>query len=157
MTIKPANSLRARALGLLARREHSRQELQRKLAACEEGDGSSEEIDVLLEEFQRRGWLSDERFAEQVVNTRKSRFGSLKVAHELREKGVAEHVVEEATAGMDDLESAREVWQKKFGSLPETREAWAKQARFLQSRGFGFDIIKKVLNQKLDRDVDDES
>lgn len=107
----------------------------------------------MLDDFQKRGWLSDERFAEQVVNTRKSRFGSLKVAHELREKGVAEHVVEQATAGLNDLENARSVWQKKFGTLPETREAWAKQARFLQSRGFGFDVIKKVLKQ----DFDDES
>lgn len=147
-------SLRQRALDLLARREHSRQELGRKLARhAEEGVDLTDEIAALLDDFQKRGWLSDERFAEQVVNTRKSRYGSLKVAHELRAKGVAEHVVHEALADTDDLQAARVVWQKKFGYLPETREAWAKQARFLQSRGFGFDVIKKILKQ----DVDAES
>ncbi len=151
MTTKPAISLRQRALDLLARREHSRQELARKLSAyVEEGEDRGDEIVALLDDFQKRGWLSDERFAEQVVNTRKSRFGSRKVAHELREKGVAESLVEQATAGMDDLVNARTVWQKKFGSQPESREEWAKQARFLQSRGFGFEIIKRILREEQD-------
>jgi len=115
VTTKPAISLRQRALDLLARREHSRQELARKLSAyVEEGEDRGDEIVALLDDFQKRGWLSDERFAEQVVNTRKSRFGSRKVAHELREKGVAESLVEQATAGMDDLVNARTVWQKKL-------------------------------------------
>jgi regulatory protein len=137
-------------LDLLARREHSQLELRRKLAVhAEEGD----DVEALLEDFKKRGWLSDERFAEQVANTRKSRYGRLKVAHELREKGVCEQLVEQATAALDDLKSAQSVWQKKFGELPDTREAWAKQARFLQSRGFGFDVIKKVLKQDFDADT----
>jgi regulatory protein len=124
--------------------------LLRKLAAyAEEGD----DLGALLEDFQKRGWLSDERFAEQVANTRKNRFGSLKVANELREKGVAEHLIEQTTAGLNDFESARSVWQKKFGDLPEGREEWAKQARFLQGRGFGFDVIKKVLKKDPDSDL----
>ena len=124
-------------------------ELSRKLAAfVEEGD----DLDALLEDFQKRGWLSNERFAEQVVHARTGRSGSLKVAHELREKGVPENLVQQATARLDDLASARSVWQKKFGQLPETREEWAKQARFLQGRGFGFDVIKKVLKQDFDAD-----
>ena len=147
MTNKPAIALRQRALDYLSRREHSRRELQHKLAAlAEEGD----DVEALLDDFQKRGWLSDERFAEQVVNTRKSRYGSLKVAHELREKGVAEHLVEQALSGMDDVKHARTVWQKKFGQMPRSREEWAKQARFLQSRGFGFDVIKQVLRDKQD-------
>ena len=139
---------------MLARREHSRQELGQKLGRyAEEGEDLTEEIAALLEDFQKRGWLSDTRFAEQVANSRKNRYGRLKVAHELRTKGVAEDVADEAIVGMDDLASAREVWRKKFGQRPDTREAWAKQARFLQSRGFGFDVIKQVLQQ----DVDDAS
>lgn len=158
MTNKPAKpvvSLRQRALNALSRREHSRQELARKLAAyIEEGDDTGEaQITAVLDDFQQRGWLSDQRFAEQMVHAKTGRYGSLRVAHELREKGVAEDLVAQATDGLDDVKNARAVWQKKFGVRPENRETWAKQARFLQSRGFGFDVIKKVLRQ----DVDDES
>ena len=135
-------SLRERALGYLARREHSLRELYRQLQpyATEEDD-----LTALLEDFKQRGWLSDERFAEQVVHARQGRYGSLKVAHELREKGVADGVAERAVAALDDMEGAHSVWQKKYGELPASREEWAKQARFLQSRGFGFDVIKRVL------------
>ncbi len=102
----------------------------------------------MLDDFEKRGWLSDARFSEQVVHARQGRYGSLKVAHELREKGVPEAVAEKAVAAMagDELANARAVWQRKFGAQPRSREEWARQARFLQSRGFGFDIIKKVLN-----------
>ena len=145
MTTKPIVSLRQRALGYLARREHSRQELLLKLQPHTE---VPEELDALLEDLQKRGWLSDERYAEQVVHARRSRYGSLKVAHLLREKGVSETTAENAVKIMakTDLASARNVWQKKFGNRPSSREEWAKQARFLQSRGFGFEVIKQVLN-----------
>ncbi len=137
-----ALSLRQRALDYLARREHSRQELGRKLKPfVEDGD----DLAALLDDFQKRGWISDQRFAEMVVHAKAGRYGKRKVAHELREKGVAEDLVTQATDALDDLQSAKTVWQKKYGVLPETREAWAKQARFLQSRGFGFDVIKRVL------------
>ena len=143
-------SLRARALGYLARREHSAKELQRKLLPhVAEGD----DLEALLQDFKKRGWLSDERFAEQVVSAKQSKFGSQKLAHELREKGVAENLVTQATTGVDDLENAKAVWQKKYGKQPSDRNEWAKQARFLQSRGFGFDVIKRVLNSTHDEDL----
>ena len=74
------------------------------------------------------------------------------MAHELREHGVPEALIDEAVASLkdDEVANARAVWQKKFGQLPKNREAWAKQARFLQGRGFGFDVIKKVLNDSPD-------
>lgn len=151
MTTKPVISLRQRALNYLSRREYSRRELQHKLAAFieEESGGEDEghdEIDALLDDFQKRGWLSDQRFAEQVVHARQSRYGSMKIAHELREKGVDDALVANALDSLDDFQNAKAVWQKKYGSLPQTRQDWAKQARFLQSRGFGFDVIKRVLN-----------
>ena len=141
---KATNSLtlRERALGYLARREHSYRELYRKLQPYTE---EADDLAALLDDFKQRGWLSDERFAEQVVHARRGRYGSLKVAHELREKGVADGVAERAVAALDDLDAAHGVWQTKYGKLPESREEWAKQARFLQSRGFGFDVIKRVL------------
>lgn len=137
-------SLRQRALDCLARREYSRQELHRKLQPFA---GEADDIPALLNDFQQRGWLSDERFTEQIVHARKSRYGSLKVAHELREKGVTEALVTKAVAALSQEEeaNARGVWQRKFGEAPKNREEWAKQARFLQSRGFGFEIIKRVL------------
>jgi regulatory protein len=142
-------SLRGRALAYLARREYSLKELQRKLAAYATED---DDVEALLQDFKQRGWLSDERFAEQVVHARQGRYGSLKVAHELREKGLADNLVDQATAALDDLQSAKSVWQKKYGQAPSSREEWAKQARFLQSRGFGFDVIKRVLNSTPDDD-----
>lgn len=82
------------------------------------------------------------------MHARKAKFGSARVAHELREKGVSDHLIAEALVDVkqDELKNATEVWRKKYANPPATREEWAKQARFLQSRGFGFEIIKKVLN-----------
>jgi regulatory protein len=138
-------SLRQRALEYLGKREYSYIELGQKLKAyADEGD----DIPALLEDFKTRGWLSDARFTEQIVHARQSKFGSAKIAHELREKGVADHLIADAIEQVKDneLENATEVWRKKFKHGPKSREEWAKQARFMQSRGFGFDMIKKVLN-----------
>lgn len=110
---------------------------------------------ALIEDFKQRGWLSEERYAEQIVHARKSKFGSMRVAHELREHGVAEELVEQALAEVrqDELGNARAVWQKKFKTAPKNREEWAKQARFLQGRGFSFELIKKVLNETPDETI----
>ncbi len=112
-------------------------------AYAEEAD----DINALLDDFKARGWLSDARFTEQIVHARQAKFGTAKIAHELREKGVADELIAGAMAQLKDseLENAREIWRKKFKTSPQSREEWAKQARFLQSRGFGFEIIKKVL------------
>lgn len=142
----PDKDLRERALGYLARREHTRQELARKLAAsCEDGD----EIEALLDDFAKRGWLSEARYVEMVVQARQGKFGSRRIAHELREKGVSEESVAAAIAEVRDgeLESARAVWAKKFGSPPADAKEKAKQMRFLASRGFGQETIYKVLKQ----------
>ena len=135
----------------LAKREYSHRELAQKLKGFAE---DSDDIAALLDDFKKRGWLSDVRFTEQIVHARKAKFGASKVAHELREKGVADDLVTDAVAKLkeNELDNAREVWRKKFRSTPASREEWAKQARFLQSRGFGFEIIKKVLNSKFDDD-----
>ena len=84
---KPEIGLRARALGMLARREYSRPELARRLAPHTE---NPDEIPELLDDFERRGWLSEHRVVEQVVSSRRQRFGARRIAHELREKGVSE-------------------------------------------------------------------
>jgi len=142
---QPDRSLRQRALDYLAKREYSYAELGQKLKAYAD---DNDDIPALLDDFKTRGWLSDARFTEQIVHARQAKFGSAKIAHELREKGVADHLIADAIAQVKDneLDNATEVWRKKFRTGPKNREEWAKQARFLQSRGFGFDMIKKVLN-----------
>ena len=145
MKTAPEKSLRQRALDYLAKREYSYAELWQKLKPFAE---ENDDIPALLEDFKNRGWLSDARFTEQVIHARRAKFGSARIAHELREKGVADHLIADAVGQVKDneLENATEVWRKKFRAGPKSREEWAKQARFLQSRGFGFDLIKKVLN-----------
>ena len=149
LPIKPAPSLRERALGYLGRREYSYQELQQKLRGYAE---EQDDLPGLLEDLKKRGWLSEERYTEQIVHARKAKFGSLRVAHELREHGIAEELVAKAVAEVknDEVANARAICQKKYGELPKNRIEWAKQARFLQSRGFGFDVIKQVLKSNED-------
>jgi regulatory protein len=144
-------SLRQRALEYLGKREYSTTELGQKLKAYAD---ETDDIPALLADFKARGWLSDARFTEQLVNARKNKFGSAKVAHELREKGVADDLIAEAVSDIqgNELEHATEVWRKKFKQPASNRNEWAKQARFLQSRGFGFDTIKKVLSKTEDDD-----
>ncbi len=88
------------------------------------------------------------------MHARKAKFGSARVAHELREKGVADELIANAVDKFKEteLDNGREVWRKKFKDFPSNRDEWAKQARFLQSRGFGFDVIKKILNEQTNDD-----
>ncbi|GAB3249768.1 regulatory protein RecX [Chitinimonas naiadis] len=144
--------LRNKALKLLSQREHSRVELRRKLAGTE--DSSREEIEALLDDLVERNWLSDARFAVAYVDANAARFGRFRLENELRERGVADQAIREALAQLpsegDELSRAREVWQKKFRALPVDAAERAKQARFMQSRGFAYDVIRKVLGGAID-------
>jgi regulatory protein len=136
--------LRTRALKLLSRREYSRAELYGKLAARTE---DLDALNHLLDDLERRNWLSDERFTEQMIHAKRARFGSPRMAHDLRRKGVSRELIDNLLQGAksQDLVAAREVWKRKFGCPPASREERAKQARFLQARGFDADVIRKVL------------
>ena len=145
-------SLRARALQYLARREYSRAELRGKLLPHAGMDGDHgqpqpEGLDALLDDLTERGWLSDVRAAAQLLHAKRSRFGTQRIAQELRRKGIAEELIGDVLPGLkeSELEAARSVWQKKFGALPRDEKEKARQVRFLQSRGFGFDVIFRVL------------
>ena len=134
---------------MLARREHTRRELECKLAQL---TGNPDEIPELLDDFERRGWLSERRFVEQVVASRRRRFGAQRIAHELRKKGVSGAAISATQQQLQDseLDAARAVWRKKFGVPPVSARDKARQMRFLQGRGFSLDVIRRVL-----RDDDD--
>lgn len=144
-------SLRARALDMLARREHSRAELSRKLAAhCVDMD----ELTQLLDDLMRHGWLSDARYAEQLAHARQSRYGKQKIAYELREQGIAEELIDAAlvTLTATEFERARVVWEKKFGVQAASVKERMQQARFLQMRGFDTQVIYQLLDNRNDTD-----
>ena len=142
--------MRQRGLDYLGKREYSYAELGQKLKTYLAEDESVEQITEILDDFKARGWLSDARFTEQIVHARSHKFGASKIANELREKGIAHELIATAIEQVkeNEFDNAKEIWRKKFKASPTSREGWAKQARFLQSRGFGFDLIKKVLNTK---------
>jgi len=148
---KPAPSLRQKALDFLARREYSALELHGKLSAiAAQYEIEASEVEAIIKDFKQRKWLSDERFTEQIVHARKAKFGSMKIAHELKQKGVSADLIASALLQMQEqeFENAKSVWQKKFGEKPASREAWAKQARFLQSRGFSSSMIRRVISSQ---------
>ena len=137
-------TLRERALGLLARREHSRAELARKLGAA---GFSSEDIAPLLDMFEEKNWLSDQRFAESYVADHRAKAGSIKLAYDLRQRGVSESIIGSVLSENRDTElaRAREVWQKKFGAPPANAKEKSKQIRFMQSRGFIGEVIRHAI------------
>jgi regulatory protein len=143
-----ATALRARALQLLARREHSRQELARKLRPADPAA-----VLALLDELQERGWLSEQRLADELLHAAAGRFGARKVMQQLAQKGVSEEVVAQARirARENELDSARTVWLKRFGKAPASLRERARQARFLEQRGFGRDVIRQVLGGDLEQ------
>jgi regulatory protein len=156
---KPEVSLRARALQYLARREYSRAELRGKLLPHVKTDENFEQaspvnLDALLDDLAARGWLSDERAATQLVHAKRSRFGTQRITHELRRKGIAEELISAALPELKDgeLAAAREVWKKKFGTAPQDEREKAKQVRFLQSRGFSLEVVFKVLQKSASED-----
>ena len=142
-------SLRERALGLLARREHTRAELRRKLAAHA---GSPGELEALLDELVGRKLLSEERFAEARAHVLARRFGAARIERDLRARGISEEQAERAAreAHATEFERAREVWRRKFGSPATDLKERARQARFLLSRGFSTDVVNRILRHEDD-------
>ena len=140
-------SLLARALGYLARREHSRAELQRKLAPHAE---SADQLARLLDELEAKKLLSDRRFTEVMTRSRGERFGAARVKQELRARGISDPLVREAVDGLarTELQRAREVWRRKFGAPPADAAERARQMRFLAQRGFSAEVIRRVVGGK---------
>ncbi len=146
---KPEPSLRSRAVAILARREYSRAELARKLAPHAE---SREEVDAVLDDLAARKLLSDERYADARTTSLARKFGASRIRNELRRQGVDDETVDRATAAVQatEFERAREAWRKRFGEPAPDRAGREKQMRFLQQRGFSFDVIRKVVSGNAD-------
>ncbi|MDD0810940.1 recombination regulator RecX [Curvibacter sp. RS43] len=137
-------SLKGRALRYLSMREHSRAELERKLAPHEEVPG---ELAQALDELQARGFIDEQRVIESLLYRRASRLGAGRLRQELQAKGVQGEAVQQALAGLKDseLSRAQAVWAKRFDQLPTDAPTRAKQSRFLLTRGFSSEVVRRVL------------
>ena len=128
----------------LARREHTRVELKRKLESrAQEG----EDVDRILDELAQRGWLSDARYAEQAIRAKARRFGPIKLAHMLRSKGLGEEAIAAGMkgAGAEGASSLERVWRTRFRAAPADEREKLRQVRFLQGRGFAVDDIFRFM------------
>jgi regulatory protein len=162
-------SLKARAIQLLAQREHSRLELRRKLLphaaaadvsarsadsgeapdpADDEGAASVQaRLDALLDWLETNHYLSQQRFVESRVHARAARFGNLRIRQELAQHQVGLPADVESSLRDTELDRARAVWRARFSGRPADAAERAKQARFLAGRGFGGDVIHRVLRE----------
>jgi regulatory protein len=139
-------SLKGRALRLLSSREHSRAELERKLAQHEDEPGKLRQV---LDELQAKGFIDHRRVAESVVHRRGAKLGAMRIRQELQAKGLDAELVTQTIAGLrtTELQRAREVWRRRFDTPPEDAAERGKQARFLAARGFDGDVIRRVLTR----------
>ena len=119
---------------------------ERSAASMEPQQG---QIAAVLDALQAKGFLSDQRAAEALLHRKGGKFGTARLRHELQRKGIDADVASDCLQNMaaSDLERARALWQKKFGVLPATPAERARQMRFLAGRGFGADIIQRVMRQ----------
>jgi regulatory protein len=137
-------SLKGRALRLLSGREHSRAELERKLKPFEEEPGT---LASALDELQAKGFISEQRVVASVIHRRAAKLGVTRIRQELTAKGLSQALVREAVANLQatELERAQEIWRKKFGTAALDANGRAKQLRFLTARGFGADVVHRVV------------
>lgn len=144
MAVTPI-SLTGRALRLLSSREHSRAELERKLAHHEEEPG---QLAKVLDTLSAKDFINEGRVVESVLHRRSAKLGTQRIKQELQAKGLEPEAVADAVDRLrsTELERAREVWRKKFGTPPADAAERGKQMRFLASRGFGGDTIHRVVS-----------
>ena len=151
MASGPKLSLTGRALRLLSSREHSRAELQRKLAPHEETPG---ELAAVLDKLAAKDLQSDQRAVDSLVYRRSAKLGTQRLRQEMQSKGMDPQAVAQTVALLRTSEQARalEVWRKKFGSPASTPAERAKQVRFLAGRGFSGEAIARVVSGAFDAD-----
>ena len=139
------SAVRKVAMDLLARREHSVLELQRKLR---QRGADLQLIDTELQRLQDEGLLSEQRYLESYIRSRAlSGRGPVRIREELAQRGLARHEVEQALeeTEIDWHEQLLDLWQRKFGEKPVDQKGYAKQVRFLLYRGYPMDWVQKLL------------
>jgi regulatory protein len=143
MRVASSLSLKGRALRALAAREHSRAELVGKLTRFETEPG---ELAKVLDELCAKDFINEQRVADSLAYRRGAKLGTARVVQELKAKGVDAQAVQEATAALKatEFERARAVWRKKFGTQAADADR-LKQLRFLASRGFAPEVIRRVV------------
>ena len=159
---KQSPSLKARALRLLSLREYSRKTLAAKLAESEARWAKSIEtesapqastlsIEAVLDDFEARGWLSDERFAEALVRRRSERYGARKIQEDLQRAGIDPRQSANLLADLKETEFERayELWSRKYGVKAQDQKERARQYRFLASKGFGLDVVAKIIGGQI--------
>lgn len=139
-------AVRRAAMDLLARREHGRVELMRKLRKR----GAPEElIEAALQRLAEEGLLSEARYLESFVAYKaRAGYGPQRIREELGQRGLARGDIDQALrdSGIDWFEQLRETWQRKFaGRLPIDARERAQQGRFLAYRGYSLDMIGRLL------------
>jgi regulatory protein len=174
VTGKPDSELMRAAIALLARRDHGRVELGQRLLRRLEGarfssraaptDPAAEvevdraaqrsqratAVDLVLDTLQAKGLLSEARFVNEFVRARASRFGPVRLRHELQRRGVDQGLIDTALQAQvgDELARARTLWRQRFGAVATASAERARQARFLAARGFSHDIVRRVVGGK---------
>lgn len=154
MAVRPALSIKGRALRYLAQREHSRVELERKLARRTMADPDVDaetwaaRVAQALDELTAAGLLDESRAAASMVRSQASKFGDARLRHDLRQRGVPDAVAETALDGLSasEFSRAQAVWQRRFGgqAAVDPRER-GRQARFLAGRGFSARVIHRLV------------
>jgi regulatory protein len=139
-------SLKARAVAYLSRREHSRQELRRKLSAwCDDPAA----VEAVLDDLAREHWQSDQRYAQAYAHRAAARQGAQRILGALRQQGLADDQLDDLRDSLNATEAdrARAVWARKFGQPPADPREYARQYRFMAGRGFSADCIRRLLGR----------
>jgi regulatory protein len=146
-TVPEPRALRAAALRMLARRDHSRAELAQRLAR---GGGDESEIASVLDALERDGYLSDARCAHALVVHKAGRYGRRAIAHALRERGIdadAARSALEALRGNDEMAEARALVARRFAGAPRDGRERARRIRFLIARGYDAAVARVAVSE----------
>lgn len=138
------NEIKAKALYFLARREYAYKELFTKLCKY------TRDKDVIiktLNQLKEKGYLSEERYIRSYLNSKINKSGILKIKYNLKLKTENTDLIEKVLNEnpVNEYDAAKTLWERKFGVVATDKNQLAKQIRFLQNRGFSFDVINKIV------------